>query len=326
MEHPPRPPFALAADLPEVIAFAGEFGAEINSFLPFVYWLHQAGLMRGRRVRSYGGMRPFYYFLAPDQLEERAGPRAYSFPVQRPDYLPNRDDHAARRSPFELFPDFRARYRDPRLAGDRPLMIVHNKYSVEWDRAPVNFIDPATLSEIFGSCCDQFRIVYLRPGITAPPSGYCGDHQPDLAFGDLDIVRQHRDVILFEDLAAEQFPGLSYNEAKLRLYASAHHHVTVQGGNAHLTALFSGNLVSILHRYGNEIRQSYATGHFARAATPAPTYLICRTQATLLESLAVLQMSEVAGDRVLISPAMAPWVTRLSPAQQCGERLIPVPA
>jgi hypothetical protein len=274
--------------------------------------------MRGRRIRTYGGMRPFYFFLAQDQVEEKAAPRRYSFPVQRPEWLPNRDDHASRRSPFELFPDFRAQYRDERIAGPLPLLVVHNKYSVEWDHPPVNFIATPALSELFAECRGRFRVVYVRPGIRAAVPGYSIDHQPDLDFDDLAVLRGHPDVMLFEDYAEAFFPALTYNEAKLRLYASAWHHVTVQGGNAHLTAYFSGSLVSILHRHGHELRHSYRHGHFARAAAPAPTYLICRNEDVLLQSLAVLLTSEVAGDRVIVSPALAPWVDQLSPARQCG--------
>ncbi len=70
-------PFPLRAELPEQLEFSGEFGAELNSFLPFIYWLHMAGLMDGRRVRTYAGMRPFYFFLGDAQVEEKSEPRAH---------------------------------------------------------------------------------------------------------------------------------------------------------------------------------------------------------------------------------------------------------
>ena len=70
-------PFRMHLAIPELLEFTGEFGAEINSFVPFIYWLHLAGQMRERRIRTYHGMRPFYFFLDPAQIEEKSQPRHY---------------------------------------------------------------------------------------------------------------------------------------------------------------------------------------------------------------------------------------------------------
>jgi hypothetical protein len=141
--HRMTAPFPFAADLPACLTFTGEFGAEVNSFVPFVHWLHQAGLMHGRRIRTYNGMRPFYFFLDAEQIEEVAHPRQYVFPQERPAWLPTRDDHMSVRSPFLMFPDYRKHFRDGMFDVGRPLLIVHNKVTPEWGRAPI--IDPAAI-------------------------------------------------------------------------------------------------------------------------------------------------------------------------------------
>ena len=45
------------------IEYTGEYGAELTTFLPFAFWLKTQGLLSGRRVVTYRGMRPYYYFL-----------------------------------------------------------------------------------------------------------------------------------------------------------------------------------------------------------------------------------------------------------------------
>ena len=253
MDALPASPFPLTAELPETLEFTGEFGAEVNSFVPFIHWLSQAGLMRGRRIRTYAGMGAFYFFLDADQIAEKSEPRRFVWPVGRPPWLPTRDDHGVRRSAFESFPDYRARYRDGSFETDKPLLVVHNKYSVEWGRDPVNYLPLDLLQHAFAELGDRYQIVYLRPGILGEPAGYSRDHQPDLGFGDLALVRSFPEVWLFDELVAEIRPRTGYNEFKLRLYAHTSCHITVQGGNAHLAALFSGGLVAILHRFGQEI-------------------------------------------------------------------------
>ena len=329
MDARPGSPFPLTAELPGVLEFTGEFGAEVNSFIPFVYWLHQAGLMRDRWVRTYAGMRAFYFFLDPSQLVEKSEPRRFTWPAQRPAWLPTRDDHAARRSPFEMFPDYRTHYRDGSFETEKPLLVVHNKYSAEWGHPPINYLPPELLWHVFEELGERFQIVYLRPGIVGAPAGYSGDHQPDLAFHDLEIVRNFPDVWLFDELAREIRPRATFNELKLRLYAHTWCHLTVQGGNAHLAALFAGGMVAILHRVGQEIRHSYRHGHFAYAAHPAPTYLICRTVEEVMEAASVLRTCVIGAGRVLASAHCAQTVSALSPETQCaGQPMLPdtVPA
>jgi hypothetical protein len=97
-------------------------------------------------------------------------------------------------------------------------------------------------------------LAYLRPGLAGRPAGYSVDHQPDLGFDDLALLRHHKDVEIFDEMAASLGHVMPYNETKLRLYAHADFHITVQGGNAHLLLLFSGGMVAILHRAGQERR------------------------------------------------------------------------
>jgi hypothetical protein len=311
------PPFTCLVDLPARLDFAGEFGAEINSFVPFVYWLHQAGLLRNRQIRTYRGMRPFYFFLSPDQFKEHDEARRFVFPRDRPAWLPNRDDHAAQRSPFEMFPDYRAFFRDGMFNVARPLLVIHNKVTPEWGNPPINLLSIPLLDRLFTELVADFHVVYVRPGLMGSPADYSTDHQPDLPFDDLTLVRRHPRVEIFDEMTALLAEAMPSNEVKLRLYAHTAFHITVQGGNAHLLSLFSGGLAVILHRAGQELRHSYAHGHFTYAASPPPRWLICRDDADVLGCIPILRNATMVDGQALLPSAYAATLRALSPITQC---------
>ena len=308
-------PFPFSADLPRVLGFEGEFGAEVNSFVPFIHWLHRAGLMRGRRIETYAGMRPFYFFLHPDQIEERRQTRRFVHPERRPAWMPTRDDHASVRNAFEWFPDYRAHYQGGLFRSGRELLVVHNKFTPEWGQPPMNFLPLDLLAEIFDALSERFQIVYLRPGLRATPPGYSRDHQRDLAYGDLELLGRSPSVEVFDDIAEALSGAMPYNEAKLRLYAEARFHITVQGGNAHLLSLFSGGLTAIYHRAGQELRHSYASGHFSYAATPPPCWLICQNRGQLARCIPLLRDAEMVDGCPHVAARHHGLLRELSPAR-----------
>src|SRR5689334_20147291 len=99
--HPP------IANIPDTLEYTGEFGIELVAFIPFVHWLQANGHMESRRVLTYAGMRPFYYFLAHSQYAEKAGPRTIVEASRRPSYWPTRRvGRSTAKKPSELFPDY----------------------------------------------------------------------------------------------------------------------------------------------------------------------------------------------------------------------------
>jgi len=262
--------------LPEQLTFEGEFGAEINSFLPFVHWLWGTGELGRRKIVTYPGMAPFYCFLRSDQIIEATRPRCYVPPAARPHWLPTRDDHGPRDCSRESFPDYRSLFANDLFDTEKPVLMLHNKYCTEWGGPPVNFIPVELLAEALATLTDRFQIFYSRPGIAPGRNDYSADHQPDHDLQERSVLASFPETQIFEDLAADLSPTYTYNQLKLMLYAVTHFHVTTQGGNAHLAALFSGSTILIYHRAGRELSHSYRFGHFANAATPPPTLLIAQ--------------------------------------------------
>lgn len=296
---PPPPPLGRRLrDLPPVLEFRGEFGAEMNTFIPYVHWLHRMGLMRNRKVETYAGMEPFYFFLAPDQLILRSNKRHPVKPF--PDYFPHRDDFWATRTGMEWTPDYRAHYAG-RVASTKPICIVHNKYTTEWRGDPVNFFELDVLDALLDGLKRDFHVFYFEAARAAFVGiGYSADSQSFIPYDDLSVARNHPEVTVFGDAALES--GKSYNQFKLELFSNAWHFMTVQGGNAHLCALFPGSLCAVLHRAGREADHGYHAGTFQFLANPKPIYLLARESAEMLPFADVFRESTLLDGRVHLGP------------------------
>lgn len=286
--------------LPTVLEFTGEFGNEINSFIPFIHWLFKADQLQGRKIRTYRGMRPFYFFLSDDMYEEKNAPRYYVDPKDRPSYLPNLNDHRSNRAPDEWFPDYRRFYKTD-FGFDKPLLLVQNKYTSEWGAPPVNFFDEALLRHLFGTFGTQFQIVYF-PAVTATQlkSKIAVDmHQAEEQLDEHRILRDYADVLVFDDLLART--RIDYNQLKLMLFASSNRFLIIQGGNTHLASLFPSSVSVFLHIKGQETDYSYANGHFQYASNPKPIYLICRNASEFKEASQAIAEVEIVDDLCSLS-------------------------
>jgi hypothetical protein len=315
-----------AAALPAVLEYTGEFGAELILFLPWVNALARQGLLQGRTIRTYAGMRCFYEGLEGARIEEKTGLRHY-VPLRRR-ITPVRDEHDfdGKGPPAcYLYPDLRRRFATlPDLGvgqefwpGDeRPLLVIHNKYNHEWDGKPVNFIAPATLDRLFARLKGRFRLVYVRHGMAPPPPDFSGDEMNQLPFDDAGVLARHPGVATFDalfDAYRARVGQEGVNGFKSILYARCRCFITVQGGGAHQIALFSGSLMLILHKRGREAEWAYGDGYYGFMANPAPLRAVATSEAELLDGAALFEEAGLALDRVLVAPRHAALLERLSP-------------
>jgi len=286
-------PDELTAKLPDTLEYTGEFGPELVCFVPFVHWLHRHGHLAHRRVISYAGMRPFYYFLDGPTYAEKAEARRYVPRDKRPAYLPNRGELMAQKSPFEIIPDYRSAFGGRfGKAYNKPLLVIQNKHCHEWSLGPVNFMTIESLGRLFDSLKQSFQIVYFREGfgsIDIEALGYSADHNHPEAFDDEDLLHRHPEVVSFERLAFANAGRLSYNELKLMVFSDCRCFISSQGGGSYLAAMFGGGTIVILHREGYEIRGTYVRGFYRYAAQPIPRLLITRNSAELEDAARIFQ-------------------------------------
>jgi hypothetical protein len=228
------------------VACECEFGPELKYYLPYAYWHHLNGTLK--RTVSFAGTAPFYFF-SPDHVE-RAGERKYFLD---PD-IPNSEDHnfsyAYRR--WARVP-LKETYRNALNFGfdrDKPLVIISNKYNIEWEGHPVNFLSPEILGRMIERLLPHHTIVYNRPG-----NGLIVvDRNEVQELREKDFLKAHFPEVLFaEELFAKKRQEVTgFNHLQLCLYAQCERFISVQGGNSVLASYFGGTNL-IYQRQGSEI-------------------------------------------------------------------------
>jgi hypothetical protein len=289
------------------IEYTGEYGAELTTFVPFAFWLKTQGLLAGRRVLSYGGMRPYYYFLEDDEFAEK--PDARHFLDTRLRDWPTASTWHATRQAWHVMPDYRARYRSQGASFPRPVLFVQNKFEVEDSRGPINYLPVQALDKLFERTADRFDVVYSRPRALPRASGYTADDNDDCDYPDLQVARRYGHVTVLEDLCRQT--GAPYNLTKLEILAKSRLFVGVQGGGAHLLACFGDSLLLLLHYFGNEFPHAYALGPYKYLATPAPLLLLARRHWHFERGVELIGAMRPGGDDLWLDRETLPTVRRL---------------
>lgn len=266
------------------IEYSGEFGCEITTFIPFVCWLKHEGLLAGRRVTSYAGMRPYYYFLDPGEFQEKPGARQWLPPEERG--WPSASTYTATRERWHRMPDYRNHYRDHGPRFKRPVLFIQNKFTVEWQRGPLNYLPLDQLEELLANSAGRFDVVYSRPRRLRGETGYVEDQNDHCNYPDLPLVRRHG-VLVLEDLCERD--GLDYNQAKLGILAQSRFFVAVQGGGAHLLACFGDSLMLLLHREGEEYPHAYRQGPYKYLSNPPPMLMLARNHVDFARGIEVFK-------------------------------------
>jgi hypothetical protein len=282
------------------IEYTGEYGAEITTFIPFTFWLKTQGLLEGRRIVTYRGMRPYYYFLEDSEFAEKAGNRDWLPPDERG--WPTNWTYTATRKPWHVMPDYRARYAEQGRTFDRPVLFIQNKFAIERDLGPVNYMPLRSLREMFSLGPARFDVVYSRPGAAPKGEGYVADPKLNdfCDYPDMALARSFEGVTILEDLCAQT--GADYNLTKLEILAKAHFFVAVQGGGAHILACFGNSLMLLLHYLGEEDPHAYAAGPYKYLSDPPPALIVARTPQAFHEGAQLVLQGRLRKGEVYLVP------------------------
>lgn len=217
----------------KVIDYEGEFQWEIFYVLPFAYWHHLNGTLR--QTISAVNTREFYFFS--ENHLERYPTRNWKAGFDFYD-VPNTTHHFnydfSKWAPVPL----KAQYRNDRFVYDKPTLVIANKYNMEWDKPPLNFIDIPTLDRIITAYKSKYQIIYNRP----LSNQIVDDNSEILDLGEHAWLREnHPDVIQMNDLYARHRATVNnYNHLQLLVYANCERFVSVHGGTAALASYFGG--------------------------------------------------------------------------------------
>lgn len=234
-------------------AYFGELGYELQLYSPYIYHLHTLGKLK--RTIGPSGSAAYNYF-SPNHTEEVS---------KRHNCQGTYVHHNPHRVPFDYHswqpPPYKQHYKNGLLVFDKPLLIIHNKYTWEWAEPPANFIDIPTLLELADLLKPHYTIVYIRP--VAHAKGYSADESDVLEFDDHAMLKEaHPEVLLFHELL-KQYHDYDFNRLQLMLHANCNHFISVLGGNAVIASYFAGtNIVYAVK--GHEIEHTTEYGQLYR--------------------------------------------------------------
>lgn len=232
------------------VDYFGEFGFELINVIPYAYWLHLH--RRLKETKSTTDTKCLYYFSTNHieiNIKRSFIPPAY-FPLSAIS-LTTLDTSKW------VPPEYKKQYKNNRFIWNKPSCVICNKFNIEWDRPPMNFISPEVLKVIFSLLKNKYQIIYNRP----LNKDIVEDHSPELPFDDFKLIREEfPEVITMQDIAKDN-PDLTFNTLQLMVFANSDHFVSVQGGSAGLASYFSGKNI-IYAAWGPELKAGSYTNWY----------------------------------------------------------------
>ncbi|GGC71300.1 hypothetical protein GCM10011387_25990 [Pedobacter quisquiliarum] len=225
------------------IRFNGEFGPELQFVLPFAYWHYKNGTLRSTVSSKF--TREFYFFSEnhSENFDNRTNEGNYNFEVPR--ILYSQDYNMSKWLAVPL----KEKYKNDVYVFEKPLLIIANRYNMEWNGPPISYFDIPTLDYIVGNLKNHFTIVYNRPR----PENITEDNSETYDLNEFNWLKEtHPEVLFMQDLY-EQNKGNAnnFNHLQLMVYANANHFVSIHGGTSVLASYFEGINV-ILSKQGPE--------------------------------------------------------------------------
>lgn len=225
------------------ISFNGEFGSELQFVLPFAYWHHINGTLKSTRSSKF--TREFYFFSDNhiEEFETRTNEGNHNFEIPRILYSHNYDMKKWLAVPLKKH------YHNDTFVYDKPLLILANRYNMEWEGPPISYFDIPTLDFMISKLKHDYTIVYNRPR----PENITEDNSEIYDLDEFDwLEAAHPEVIFMQKLYEEYITKVNnYNHLQLMVYANANHFVSIHGGTSVLASYFEGTNL-ILSKKGPE--------------------------------------------------------------------------
>ncbi|MBC7914868.1 MAG: hypothetical protein H7Y07_12180 [Pyrinomonadaceae bacterium] len=218
------------------IHFDGEFAPEIMYVLPFAYWHYKNGTLKSTRGAKY---TKELYFFSPDHEEAydiRTTEGNYNY--ETPRILYSHDYDILKWAPVPL----KQKYANDVYVYEKPILIIANRFNMEWDGPPVSFLSIPMLEFIISTLKADYTIIYNRPN----PKNITMDNSDIYDLNEFEwLAKSHPEVILMEDLFKEnKAKANNFNHLQLMVYANASHFISTHGGTASLASYFGGvNLI-----------------------------------------------------------------------------------
>ena len=144
------------------IEYRSEFGYQLVLVIPWAYELHRRGLLKS--TKSVRGTESLYYF-SPQHEVTSSSRRYQKAPGANSDFCSSSFDLSCWTPP--PYRDIFAKEELPAaIRGTKPLLLIHNKYTREWDGPPCNFLDLETVDSLAAMLKTLYTVVYIRPSLS----------------------------------------------------------------------------------------------------------------------------------------------------------------
>ncbi|WP_128547080.1 hypothetical protein [Larkinella soli] len=231
----------------KITDYQGEFDQEMRYVIPFAYWHHLNGTLQ--KTISAKNTKEFYFFS--ENHEERYDKRIWTESYAHYD-VPNMT-HSNSYSYRKWAPvPFKAHYKNEVFVFDKPILVIANKYNLEWDQPPINYLGIDDLERIITTFTSKYQIIYNRPLSTH----IVQDNSEVYDLNEHVWLREnHPEVILMSDLF-EQYKSTvvkNFNHLQLMVYANSNHFISMHGGTAAFASYFGGtNIILSNPNWGME--------------------------------------------------------------------------
>lgn len=230
-----------------------EFGYELQLVIPYTYYLYENNLLL--KTISCKKTRELYYFSK--NHEEKYNKRICC----QPD-VPNKSPHIKELN-YDMYvpPPYQNIFKNTLFLFNKPLLIIHNKYNIEWGGPPVNYIDKNSLEKIFEHCYNRYTVVYIRPNfneIISDNSEICDLDEYDI-LNKYSILNGNK---LYQENKLKNNIN-NFNHFQLLIHSNCSHFISVQGGNSVLASYFGGTNI-IYACKGGEINSKSYHGHYKK--------------------------------------------------------------
>tara|TARA_R100001594_G_scaffold12728_1_gene28047 strand:+ start:365 stop:1273 length:909 start_codon:yes stop_codon:yes gene_type:complete len=257
-----------------VIDINPEFGCELVLVVPYVHHLHKNG--KDVKVRTSKGMKPFYYFLDDEQIEEHHNFRTLDNSCLNvcPNNWIHHNPHIENPQQGVLDykewspPPYRKHYSNENFKLDKPFVVISNRFNFEHGEPPLGFFDIPCLYEMFNYLTEKgYSVIYKRPNNTEFPL----DHNEMLVsqsgmelnskvegigiINDFQLTEYYDDVYLLDDLM-KKYPDNSYNELQLKLFSNSEGFISMAGGSGIFCSYFEVPNITYITTSG-ETRDNY---------------------------------------------------------------------
>ena len=271
------------------LEFTGEYGNELTTFIPLVAWLKREGYLKGCRIITYDGMRPYYFFLSDDEIQFKTADRIWLPSQQR--YWPTNATETAISSPWHVYPDYRSHFGSSSLPFTKPILFIQNKFTVDYQIGPVNFLPLYAIEKIINTFSNEYDIVYSRPSKLLQK--YSFDHNTICDYPDRAVVAKFSNIFDLEHMSISN--NLDYNMLKLQTLSKSSLFVAAQGGGAHLLAYFGNSIMLLFDRLSLEYPHAYAHGPYKYLSPDPVKLMVARTGEKLANGVDILYQAASAG-------------------------------